>query len=71
PYVILWSVDLATVERTFEAVKNGSILLFHTNREDVRVLEELIPKILEAGFEPVTVTELLKLPPVDEESAGG
>ncbi len=71
PYVILWSVDLATVERKFKAVKNGSILLFHTNSKDVRVLKELIPKILEAGFEPVTVTELLQLPPVEESVSGG
>ncbi len=70
PYVILWSVDLATVEKNFSAVKNGSILLFHTNRKDVVFLEDLIPKILEAGFEPVTVTELLNLPPVEEETTG-
>lgn len=70
PYVILWSVDLVTVEHTFEAVKNGSILLFHTNSKDVQVLKELIPKILEAGFEPVTVTELLQLPPVAEGTPG-
>jgi len=63
PYLIMWSVDLDDVQRTYKSVKGGSIILFHTNWQDVKCLEETLPKLLDAGFEPVTVSELLNLPP--------
>jgi len=60
-YIILWSVALTDADQAFKKTKNGSILLFHTNKKDVRCLETLIPMLLDAGFEPVTVSELLGL----------
>ncbi len=45
-------------------MKNGSILLFHTQAKDIRCLEELIPRLLEDGYELVTVSEMLDMPPV-------
>ena len=43
--------------------KNGSILLYHARKADYECLEELIPMLLEAGFEPVTVSELFGYDP--------
>jgi peptidoglycan-N-acetylglucosamine deacetylase len=60
-YIILWNVALTDADQAFKKTKNGSILLFHTNKKDVRCLEKLIPMLLDAGFEPVTVSELLGL----------
>ena len=44
-------------------VQNGSILLYHARHKDYVCLETLIPQLLEAGFEPVTVSELFGFPP--------
>ena len=41
----------------------GSILLYHARHKDYVCLETLIPLLLEAGFEPVTVSELFGFPP--------
>jgi len=64
--VIMWSVDTNDASSALKKTKNGSILLFHTNKKDVRCLTKLIPKLLEKGFEPVTVSELLQLPGAGE-----
>ena len=59
--VILWSVDTTSSSTALRKTKNGGILLFHTNRADVRCLTSLLPKLLDKGFQPVTVSELLRL----------
>lgn len=46
-------------------VQGGSILLYHTNPKDIECLKVLIPQLLEQGYTPVTVSELLGLPPVE------
>ena len=61
-YIILWTSDVTDPEQVFKETENGSILLFHTNQKDVRCLTTLLPMLLDAGFEPVTVSELLQLP---------
>lgn len=62
--IILWSIDSTDVNWCIKQVKNGSILLFHANDKDVECLRELIPAVLDMGYEPVTVSELLKLEPI-------
>ena len=49
--------------KAIEKVQNGSILLYHARHKDYVCLETLIPQLLEAGFEPVTVSELFGFPP--------
>ena len=66
-YIILWSVDETDPEKAFRKTRNGSILIFHTNSKDVHCLETLIPMLLDAGFEPVTISELLDLPPMESD----
>ncbi len=63
--VILWDVSNTNVQGAFSDTQNGSILLFHTNYADLRCLEELIPMLLDAGYELVTVSELLGLEPLE------
>lgn len=59
--IILWTISQTDPDKAFEAVENGSILLFHTNEKDLECLRVLIPRLKQAGFEPVTVSELLEL----------
>lgn len=63
--VILWDVSQTDAKKAFKATKNGSILLFHTNRVDYNCLKELIPMLKEAGFELVTISDLLGLEPLE------
>lgn len=59
--LVRWDVDETNPDKAFEAVQNGSILLFHSNKEDVACLERLIPMLLKAGYGCVTVSQLLGL----------
>lgn len=59
--IALWDVSQTDPEKAFKAVKNGSILLYHGRRKDIQCLKTLIPRLLEAGFECVTVSELMGL----------
>ena len=59
---LLWDVSQTDPNEAFPRVKNGSILLFHARRKDYECLEILIPRLLEAGFEPVTVSQLFGYP---------
>ena len=53
-------------EKAFPKVRNGSILLYHARKRDYTCLTELIPRLLEAGFEPVTVSELFGFDPPEQ-----
>ncbi len=71
--VVLWSVDTRDwaktptdeiVKNVESSVKNGSILLFHDytskSAHTLEALEILIPRLMEKGYEFVTVSELLR-----------
>ncbi len=64
-YAVLWDVSQTDSKKALKSVENGSILLFHGRKKDVNCLKKLIPALLDAGFELVTVSELLGLPPVE------
>lgn len=59
-----WDVSQTAAAQALKDTQNGSILLYHARAKDVRCLETLIPELLERGFECVTVSELLALPPI-------
>ncbi len=63
-HAVLWDVSQTDPKKALRDTENGSILLFHGRKKDVECLRTLIPRLLEEGFEPVTVSELLGLPPV-------
>ena len=62
-HAVLWTVSQTDPALAIQEVKNGSILLFHARHRDYQCLVELIPQLLEAGFEPVTVSELFGFDP--------
>ena len=68
PYLIMWSLGLTDLQRTFKCIHGGSILLLHTNWQDVNFLRELIPWLLDHGYEMATVSELLNLPPAERDA---
>ena len=62
-HIVRWDVSQTDPAKAIEKVQNGSILLYHARHKDYVCLETLIPMLLEAGFEPVTVSELYGFPP--------
>ena len=66
--LILWNIDTldwktrnakATVDMVMNNVKDGDIILMHDiHTETVDAAIELIPKLLEEGYQLVTVSEL-------------
>ncbi|MBE5769148.1 MAG: polysaccharide deacetylase family protein [Clostridiales bacterium] len=63
-HAILWDGILDYPEDCYRSVQNGSIMLFHALKDDVTVLTEILPWLIEDGYEFVTVSEMLGLPPV-------
>lgn len=57
-HIVLWNVSETDPRKAVAAVSNGCIMLFHARLQDMNCLRTAIPKILERGFEPVTVSEL-------------
>ena len=62
-HILLWDVSETNAKKAFPKVRNGSILLYHARQKDYNCLAELIPALLEAGFEQVTVSELFEMEP--------
>ena len=68
-HILLWDVSyMLDAEGAAARTQNGSILLFHARQADYECLEGLIPMLLEAGYEPVTVSALFGYDPPE---AGG
>lgn len=58
-----WDVSETNAAKALRDVRNGSILLYHARPKDIRCLTALIPDLLTQGYECVTVSELMSLPP--------
>ena len=58
-HVILWDVSQTDPDKAYRQVQNGSILLYHARHKDYVCLQTLIPRLLEDGYELVTVSQLL------------
>ena len=65
-YIILWRLGETDPDKMLKEVRNGDILLYHSNPKDVKGLRKAIPILLERGYQLVTVSELLNLPPAVE-----
>ena len=73
--MILWSIDTLdwktldvqqTVDTVMNEVKDGSIILMHDiYSTSVDAAEILIPKLIEEGYELVTIHELAKIKGID------
>lgn len=68
PYIIMWSVSQTDPDKMLKQIKNGDILLYHSNKKDVEGLRKAIPVLLDRGFELVTVSELLGIGPEDAQT---
>ena len=62
-HIVRWDVSNTDPDKAFAATQNGSILLYHARHRDYECLVNLIPRLLEAGLRPVTVSELFGYPP--------
>ena len=62
--VILWDVKQTNAHKALQQTQNGSILVFETNKTNYHCLAELIPLLKNAGYELVTVSDLLHLEPI-------
>ena len=62
--VARWDVSQTNAAQALKDTQNGSILLYHARAKDIRCLTTLIPALQEQGYECVTVSELLDLPPI-------
>ena len=60
--VIFWDWDKTTsVETSLKKIKNGSIVLMHANRHDLKYFKALMEGLKDRNYEYVTVSELLHL----------
>lgn len=59
---VLWDVSDTNPKTCADRVQNGSILLFHAEKVDYNCMKEVLPQLLEDGYEFVTVSEMLGLP---------
>ena len=59
--VVLWDVDYTKSRDILRKTKNGSIILLHGRKRDLRLLKEILPALRERGLEMVTVSDLLGL----------
>ena len=62
-HVVNWDVSQTDPVKAAPAVRNGSILLYHARKKDVDCIRQLVPVLLEKGFEFVTIAELIGLDP--------
>lgn len=62
-HAVRWDVSQTDPDKAIKQVQNGSILLYHANKKDVRCLTQLIPALLGKGYECVTVSALLNIAP--------
>lgn len=67
-HVILWDIDTTDPAEVLSLVQNGSIILFHARKKDYTCLETVIPALVEQGYEMVTVSSMLGLPPLEEQT---
>ena len=65
-HAVRWDVSQTDPDKALRDVQCGSILLYHTNARDIRCLTRLIPDLVEAGYECVTVSELLSPAPATD-----
>lgn len=63
-HATLWDIASTDAYTCLKKVKNGSILLFHAKKPDISCLTQIIPKLIDRGYEFVTTSEMLDYPPV-------
>ncbi|NLA53300.1 MAG: polysaccharide deacetylase family protein [Clostridiales bacterium] len=62
-HVALWDVDSTDAKEILKKTQNGSIILLHGRKKDLRALKVILPKLQAEGYEIVTISDLLGLKP--------
>lgn len=62
-HIVCWDVSETDPDKAIKKIQNGSILLFHAKKKDTNCIAKLIPELLEAGYEIVTLSELFGYDP--------
>ena len=60
-HVALWDIDTTDPDKIMRKVHNGAIILLHGNKKDLKTLQNILPRLKEAGYEAVTISQLLGL----------
>ena len=60
-HVALWDIDSTNAQDILRAVKNGSIILLHGRKKDLRTLKAILPELQSRGYEMVTISQLLNI----------
>lgn len=61
-HVIFWDMDKTNdVSYALRKIKNGSIVLMHANRHDLKFFKNLMEALKDKGFEYVTISDLLHI----------
>lgn len=58
-HAVLWDIDSTDAKKIMKTTKNGSIILLHGRKRDLRALKTILSYFQEQGYEMVTVSELL------------
>ena len=71
-YAVKWDVLMPVAAKdpaatVAKGVSNGSIILFHALKEDIACIADLIPLLLDAGYEIVPISELLGIAPAPQD----
>lgn len=64
-HAVKWNVSQTDPSKAVWQIKPGCIALYHARTKDIRCLDTIIPQLLEKGYEPVTLSELLGFPPAE------
>ena len=62
-HAVLWDIDSTDAKKIMKTTKNGSIILLHGRKRDLRALKTILPHVQAQGYEMVTVSELLHIEP--------
>ncbi|NLD34996.1 MAG: polysaccharide deacetylase family protein [Clostridiales bacterium] len=62
-HVALWDIDSTDAREILKKVENGSIILLHGRKKDLRTLKAILPELQSRGYEMVTISDLLHIRP--------
>lgn len=62
-HVALWDIDSTDAKQILKKVENGSIILLHGRKKDLRTLKAILPELQSRGYEMVTISDLLRIAP--------
>ena len=63
---MLWDIDSTDAKKIIKTTKNGSIILLHGRKRDLRALKTILSYFQEQGYEMVTVSDLLHIAPAEK-----